>query len=171
MHSLVLLFCALAVARPPTDAQHRAGSTYRTGLWIGAAGAGAVVAALPLGAGVAILNNDNWIDSEAGMTVTFASLILGAVALEVGAPVALVGARRERRILMNLGLRPTSGNTAVNLGWASYAGQVIYPVAPAGLGGAYLGAVLQHAHNNDMYGTQGRSEIAPGAGVVATVHF
>ncbi len=128
---------------------------YTGGMLTGAAGAGVIV----LGTGAALALLFSGASGDTALLTLAGSVVVGVVAIEVGAPVALVGARHERTALKRLGVAPAvGGTTASDVGWGFYAGQILFP--PSLIGG-YVGAAVQH-HDNTVLGG---ASIVPAVGV------
>lgn len=129
---------------------------YEAGMFTGLGGLGAIVFGTT--AAVTLVVVDGSTDNDAALGLAIAAAITGAVAIEVGAPLALAGSRQERTAMKRLGLAPpTGGTTAADVGWAMYAGQIV--LAPLFVG-AYACAFGQHQSNQ-------RAEVVPAVGVRA----
>jgi hypothetical protein len=128
-------------------------------MFTGLAGVGGIVVGTTT---AAMLLIDGSSDNDVAVGLAVAAALAGAVAIEVGAPIALVGARQERTALKRMGRAPQiGGTTAADVGWGFYIGQI---VIPASLVGSYVGAAVQHG-NNQAQG--GLSAMIPAAGVKA----
>jgi hypothetical protein len=161
----VLAVTALAQdTSPPAgweDRRRDGAELYETGMYTGLGGLGAVLFGTT--AAFTIVGFDGSSDNEIGLGLAIAAAVAGAVAIEVGAPLALAGSRQERTAMKRLGLAPaTGGTTAADVGWAMYAGQIV--LAPLFLG-AYACAYGQHASNQ---GVELRAATVPAIGVRAT---
>jgi hypothetical protein len=149
----IALACALADAQEPAperEGLYRANRTYRTGVALGIAGVAGIVGTT-VGVGLhAEATGTNVFAYDGTWPLLLGGILAGAVALEVGAPVAMTGARREHQELGVGALRsPTwrHGTPLVTAGWVCYAGQFLLPV---GLPLSYGFAWGQHGVNTRL---------------------
>ena len=130
------------------DRYERSRKTYTTGMVMGVGG----TALLVTGLGTMIGASDRFPFEQPEYATGVAAVAIGAVLLEVGAPLALGGSRRGCRATQEMLPARGSRRCIADTGWGLYAAQTF--LLPFVLPGAYAIAAVQAGNNKAAFPTE-----------------